>query len=155
MFGTHCLSIQKQFLLFVLRRMNWRDPYILPPYEARLSLLNLDTLADHRKIATCMFTASCLSRGIKLDSLTPFFQWQRQQRTLRSSSVRRLKPLRIVYSRYVENFPIRRCVDRFNCYAQHYNTSLSLDAFKGKLQGCLLEERKARLGATTSVSHPR
>ena len=35
-------SIQKQFVLFALRHLSWSNQYSLPPYEARLALLNME-----------------------------------------------------------------------------------------------------------------
>ena len=42
-------SVQKQFLLFALNGLGWRDQYVLPPYQHRLTLLNMETLQDRRK----------------------------------------------------------------------------------------------------------
>ena len=39
-------SVQKQFLLFALRNLGWRDRYVLPSYRSRLRLLNMDTRAS-------------------------------------------------------------------------------------------------------------
>lgn len=54
-------SIQKQFLLFALRRMNWprnrrqqRD-FRLPSYKKRLLLLQMNSLEERRKIAQISF----------------------------------------------------------------------------------------------------
>ena len=42
-------SVQKQFLLFALNGLGWQDQYVLPPYQHRLKLLNMDTLQGRRK----------------------------------------------------------------------------------------------------------
>ena len=44
-------SIQKQFLLFALRGLGWSHRFRLPPYEARLSLLGLESLSDRGELA--------------------------------------------------------------------------------------------------------
>ena len=44
-------SIQKQFLLFALRRMKWSHRFRKPPYECRLLELQMITLEERRKIA--------------------------------------------------------------------------------------------------------
>ena len=44
-------SIQKQFLLFALRKMKWPDKFIRPQYEHRLLLFQMITLNERRQIA--------------------------------------------------------------------------------------------------------
>ena len=44
-------SIRRQFLLFALRRIEGSDQFVLSAYEARLSLLGLETLAGRRRLA--------------------------------------------------------------------------------------------------------
>ena len=44
-------SIQKQFLLFALRKMKWAHRFRRPPYECRLLELQMITLEERRKIA--------------------------------------------------------------------------------------------------------
>lgn len=44
-------SIQKQFLLFALRKMKWPHRFWKPPYECRLLELQMNTLEERRKIA--------------------------------------------------------------------------------------------------------
>jgi len=61
-------SIQKNFLKFALRDLNWNDPYVLPPYENRLKLLRLDTLEKRREIAS-----ACLLFDIFYDRLDSVF----------------------------------------------------------------------------------
>ena len=41
-------SVQRQFLLFALRGLGWADRFQLPAYEARLSLLGIETLYERR-----------------------------------------------------------------------------------------------------------
>ena len=55
------IVLQKQFLLFALRNLPWSDPYMRPPYEARLNLLNIDSLADRRTAAACAFMRNYLT----------------------------------------------------------------------------------------------
>jgi hypothetical protein len=47
-------SVQKQFLLFALRDLNFNrnnpDSFVLPPYESRLLLLNMTTLEKRRQL---------------------------------------------------------------------------------------------------------
>jgi len=44
-------SIQKQFLLYALRKLKWSDGFIRPKYEHRLLFFQMITLEERRKIA--------------------------------------------------------------------------------------------------------
>ena len=47
-------SVQKQFLLYALRKLNW-NTLPLPPYEASLQLIHIDTLKTRRNYAQLSF----------------------------------------------------------------------------------------------------
>jgi len=55
-------SVQKNFLLFALRRLNWDANHILPPYSSRLLLINLPFLANCRTMLGTVFICK-LIRG--------------------------------------------------------------------------------------------
>lgn len=57
-------SIQKQFLLFALRKFKWPNGFILPSYRHRLLLLDMNSLNDRRKIARICFVHSLLTNSI-------------------------------------------------------------------------------------------
>lgn len=57
-------SIQTQFLLFALRKLKWRDRFVLPSYKHRLLLLDMNTLNDRRSIAQICFIHSVLLGNI-------------------------------------------------------------------------------------------
>ena len=49
-------SIQKQFLLFALKDLGWRnDTFVLPPYTARLQLIDIHTLEKRRTCFDIMY----------------------------------------------------------------------------------------------------
>ena len=48
-------SVQKQFLLFALRHLNWSTRFNLPPYQARLKLIDMNSLVDRRRMLCSMF----------------------------------------------------------------------------------------------------
>ena len=58
------------------RRIEWSDRFVLPAYEARLSLPGLETLAERRHLAACMLVASCLNGGINSSKLADGFQFK-------------------------------------------------------------------------------
>ena len=78
--------IQRQFLLFALRRIEWSDRFVLPAYEARLSLLGLGTLAERRRLAACVLAASCLNGDINSSKLADGFQFNKPTTRTRSPS---------------------------------------------------------------------
>jgi hypothetical protein len=47
--------VQEKFILNALRRLGWMNMNLLPPYESRCKLLNLDKLYRRRKILSVMF----------------------------------------------------------------------------------------------------
>ena len=57
-------SIQKQFLLYALRRMNWADRFQLPAYKQRLNLLQMLTLEERRSLAQAIFITKIINGGL-------------------------------------------------------------------------------------------
>lgn len=57
-------SVQKQFLLYALRKFKWRDRLRLPSYKHRLLLLDMNTLNDRRSIARISFIHSVFNSKI-------------------------------------------------------------------------------------------
>lgn len=62
-------SVQKQFLIFALRKFKWRDKFHLPPYKDRLLLFHMNTLEDRRKINQILFIASLINGKISSPKL--------------------------------------------------------------------------------------
>lgn len=58
-------SVQKQFLLFCLRGLNWDQGYHLPSYESRLKLIHLPTLYNRRKMLNVCFVFNVLNGSTK------------------------------------------------------------------------------------------
>ena len=54
-------SVQKQFLLFALRGLNWSSRVDLPPYESRLLLINLPPLQARRCMLGNVFLGKLLN----------------------------------------------------------------------------------------------
>ena len=57
-------SIQKQFLLFALRRLNWENRLVLPPYRHRLLLLDINTLEHRRQMLSVSFVWNIINSNI-------------------------------------------------------------------------------------------
>ena len=123
-------SIQKQFLLFALRHLHFRDNFHLPPYVNRLKLLNLSTISQRRELAEALFVFDLLTANINcpnlVQSLTlnPFPRTLRHPRLLLSFSYK---------SRYTQNEPINRCIATFNKFSSLYDPDITRDSFKTKI----------------------
>ena len=57
-------SVQKQFLLFALRGLNWDPNLRLPSYSSRLLLLNLPSLINRRKTLGVVFLHKLINGSI-------------------------------------------------------------------------------------------
>jgi len=59
-------SVQKKYLLFALRSLNWDQKVRLPSYQSRLLLLNLLTLVNRRTMlgTVRMFSQSEYTQGL-------------------------------------------------------------------------------------------
>ena len=55
-------SVQKQFLLFALRKLGWNS-FPLPSYESRCLLINIETLKKRREIAMIIFVTDIISQA--------------------------------------------------------------------------------------------
>ena len=139
---TRIESVQKQFLLFALRDLGWAPGFQLPSYEARLALIDLNTLADIRLVATCLFTASCIKGSISASYLRQCFTFNHPVRTTRSSSVRRLQNLPTPTSQYAANSPLRRSVNAFNTFAHLFSPLHGVSVFKDRIYRHLQEQRR-------------
>lgn len=135
-------SIQKQFLLFALRHLPWSHRFRLPSYESRLSLLNMDTLEDRRKLAAVCFVHRSLSGGIKVPQIVEKFRPVVPARHTRNAVVHRLQQPSSFAAAYIENAPLRRCIHLFNQYAECYG--VSFDSFKRKVRAKFLNDRRIR-----------
>jgi hypothetical protein len=64
--------VQEKLILYALRRLGWMNMNLLPPYESRCKLLNLDTLCRRREISSVLFVRwgnICLHYGAGLFTL--------------------------------------------------------------------------------------
>jgi hypothetical protein len=61
--------VQEKCNLYALRRLGLMNMNLLPPYESRCKLLNLDTLCRRREISSVMFVRDVLCARIDSSSL--------------------------------------------------------------------------------------
>jgi hypothetical protein len=130
-------SVQKQFLLFALRRLPWSDPFILPHYEDRLRLLNMETLEKRRKLFSCLLIFDILRDRIlapELKSMVSVRQYCRATRWATNSDV----PVRLVVpitgTVYEANDPLIRGCRLFNSIANCYDSKCSRETFKARIR---------------------
>jgi hypothetical protein len=106
-------SIQKQFLIFALRHLELRSSaFVLPPYEDRLSMLNMHTLAKRRNNADILFGFDLINGNIKCSSIYEKFVFnQPAPQNLRR---RRLLVEPLCRKNYTFNEPVCRVIRSVN-----------------------------------------
>ena len=129
-------SVQKQFLLFALRNLSWNHQFILPAYENRLKLIDMDTLQNRRVILSSSFMYKLMNNNIDVDCL-------RQKLILNESSyATRNRHYFMNYNHstdYGMNEPVTRLVRLFNLYFDWFQESSSTNIFKCKIRNKLNE----------------
>lgn len=106
-------SIQKQFLIFALKDLNWNDNFRLPPYKHRLLLLDMNTLEDRRETMSCMVIFNLLSGKMSSSYLLSNISFNCPMR-----STRNYTPLKMDF--YTQNYlryePFTQCLNYFNVF---------------------------------------
>ena len=127
-------SVQKQFLLFALRNLGWRDRYVLPSYRSRLRLLNMDTLNDRRIVSSCVFMYKLMNEMINVKYL--------KDKLIANDSIyitrNRASLIQISHSTdYGMNEPLTRMIRFYNLYEECFLNNGSISAFKSKIKNKL------------------
>lgn len=104
-------SIQRKFVRFALRFLNWRNPYNLPSYKSRCMLINLELLQARRELAKACFIADLVQNHIDCPALLSMIDFNIRRRSLRSHS---FLHLRFSSSNYGQNEPLRSMCRVFN-----------------------------------------
>lgn len=120
-------SIQKQFLLFALKGLNWNDDLRLPPYKHRLLLLDMNTLEDRRKTLSCIFVFNVLMGQIDSSFLLKLINLNCPYRILRN-----YVPLKETF--YTVNYlmyePYEHCFKFYNSLYPFIDYHLSISNIK-------------------------
>lgn len=124
-------SVQKNFLRYSLRHLNWVNPLILPPYSNRLILLQLNTLESRRTIADILFIVQVYNGQIKSD----FARNQVYSNLNHSTRFRSENIFRAIFHRtnYGKFEPINRMFMAVNNYKSHVDFSLTKEKIKKNL----------------------
>ena len=125
-------SIQKQFLIFALRDLGWRrDTYVLPSYEDRLKLLNMETLEKRRSDYDIMFAYDLIKQNIKCGELCN--KMTRNQMPPQNLRRRRFLYVTSHTRNYTYNEPISRISRKFNEVSHLFTESVDRRCFKNRI----------------------
>lgn len=122
-------SIQKQFVLYALRRLGWRrDNFVLPSYEDRCRLINLETLANRRNNGSLFFMYDLLNGFLNAPDLREFFVYvDFSERSLRVTKILRVDPHRTNYGFFS---PVSRLSILVNKFSPYFLQSQSRGSFR-------------------------
>lgn len=120
-------SVQKKFLRYALRKLNWKDPFILPPYTQRCQLLNIDTLEHRRAAFNSTFIFDIINAVIDSEYLLSYIYFN-----IPTRSFRRQILLRSQFSRtnYGTSDPIKKSLDILSTVYDQIDFSVSRPKFK-------------------------
>ena len=92
-------SIQKQFLLYALRKLGWTS-FPLPSYEARCMLINIQTLKERREFAMVSFVNDIVSHHIDSSELLAKLNFYAPTRQLRNRNIFAVNHHRTNYAKF-------------------------------------------------------
>lgn len=119
-------SIQKQFLLFALRKLGWtRLP--LPSYEARCMLINIQTLKERREFAMLSFVNDIVSQRIDSIELLSKLNFYAPSRQLRNRSIFYTNHHRTNYAKFG---PINQIMTTYNKFCETIDFTMTKSQLK-------------------------
>jgi Reverse transcriptase (RNA-dependent DNA polymerase) len=123
-------AVQKKFLRFALRMLNWNRDLPLPPYFQRCRLLDLDTLTDRRRMS-CVLLINDILCG-KLDCANILCNLKL---TVPSYITRNRVLLAEVSHRtnYGQMEPLNRAIRIFNEFSGDFEFGASRNVFRNKI----------------------
>lgn len=127
-------SVQKQFLLYSLRRFPSSSSninnFILEPYVNRLLLFNMRTLSQRREIAYAVFTRDVICNKVDCPELLSLFTFYAPTRISRTRDL-----FKIPYRRtnYLIAEPVLSCMKYFNENYDLFDFNITRDSFKLRL----------------------
>lgn len=123
-------SVQKQFLLYALRKLNW-TVLPLPSYEARCMLINLETLKQRREFAMILFINNIISNRVDSAALLSQLNFYTPSRHLRTRKLLSEKSCR---THYAQNGPINRMMRQYNVHCEFIGITMSKEQLKTQLK---------------------
>lgn len=131
-------SVQKQFLLFALRHLNWAPRFELPPYDHRLQLISLEKLSLRRQVAKCVFIHDVLSGRVTAPHIKSLVVPRIPTRSTRlGDKFQVVQPS--VSTNYEMAETLHSSIGLFNLVSQHHSPACSREVFKNhaRLHICL------------------
>ena len=129
----------------MLRDLGWTGNFVRPPYDARLNLIDMNSLVDRRTMAACMFMRSALT-DLTIISVEPPAITFLANRT-RSAARGLLRQLPVGRTLYQQNSPLRRCIAAFNDHSFACSQDVNQHTVKVRLRKDFLQMRRLRLTA--------
>lgn len=120
-------SIQKKFLKYALRRLNWRDEFVLPSYISRCLLIDLETLSSRRNNACILFVFDILSGRVDSPQILELLNFRVPFRTTRTVELFRLPVHR---TNYGLNEPMFNMCRMFNSVSNVHDFNISRARFR-------------------------
>lgn len=120
-------AVQKRFVRFALRDLGWADPLRLPPYEDRLRIIKLQSLAKRREVADVVFAHQTIMGGVDCPAFLSAMNFNINTRCLRSVPIFKLDFHR---TSYAANEPFNRMLSRANQYGTTFDYQLSKASLK-------------------------
>lgn len=119
-------SVQKQFLLFALRKLGWTT-LPLPSYESRCLLINLVGLKKRREFAMIAFINDVISQKVDSAVMLENLNFYAPTRQLRNRNLFYIKYQRTDYG---INGPINRMMSCYNSYCEAIDITMNRSKLK-------------------------
>ncbi|XP_055384221.1 uncharacterized protein LOC129613911 [Condylostylus longicornis] len=124
------LNLFRRFLRFALRSLGWSDPFRFPPYEARLMLIDLQSLGARSVVADIVLIHQLVSEAIVASSLLRQVSIRDNVRNLKSVELYNVRSHSTDYSR---NEPVTRMLRSVNSNSLVFDPAISKGTLKSKL----------------------
>lgn len=119
-------SVQKQFLLFALRKLGWTS-FPLPSYDSRCMLINLDTLKKRREFAMVAFINDVIAQRVNTPEILENMNFYAPTRALRNRNVFYINNQRTAYAK---NGPLNRMMSCYNTYCATIDITMNKNTLR-------------------------
>lgn len=119
-------SVQKQFLLYALRKLGWTS-FPLPPYKARCMLIDIQTLKERREIARVSFVNDIVSQRIDSTEILSKLNFYAPSRQLRNRNLFLTNHHR---TNYAKNGPLNQMMAIYNQHCETIDFTMSRQNLK-------------------------
>jgi hypothetical protein len=125
-------SVQKQFLLYALRKLGW-NTLPLPPYKARCMLISIQTLKERREFAMVLFVNNIVSHRIDSMEILSKLNFYIPTRHLRHRQLFATKFYRTNYAKYG---PMNQMITNYNNHCDSIDLTMSKEKLKQYFRTC-------------------